>query len=126
MADGNMSIRNESGLELPRAWLGINDAAKLCRVSRDTIKRRLSAGAFPNARRVAGPGPRGPWEIPQTDLLRAGLLARGRGANDAEANAASLCARLAAAEAEVLALRAHLADLRAMSCVDRCRGRDLG
>src|SRR3954466_7777728 len=60
----------ESGLMAERgeSLLSVDDAARLCGVSRDTIKRRLRAGEFPNAVRVRVPGPKGPWRIPDTDL----------------------------------------------------------
>lgn len=50
------------------AWT-LARAAKECGVSRDTIKRRRIAGAFPNAYQ----GERGAWLIPITDLLAAGF-----------------------------------------------------
>lgn len=50
------------------AW-PISRAAAECGVSRDTIKRRRAAGAFPNAFQ----GDRGQWMIPVTDLLADGL-----------------------------------------------------
>ena len=53
--------------------LSINEAASRAGVSRDTIKRRLANGAFPNAVRLPGPGPRGPWGIPPLDLELAGM-----------------------------------------------------
>jgi hypothetical protein len=44
-------------------------AAEECNVSRDTIKRRRAAGAFPNAYQDASKT----WMIPITDLLAAGF-----------------------------------------------------
>ncbi|HYV00977.1 MAG TPA: hypothetical protein VEM93_01340 [Actinomycetota bacterium] len=54
-------------LEVPA--LTISEAAFVCRRNRGTIRRRLEAGAFPNARRAFGDGP---WLIPVTDLDAAG------------------------------------------------------
>jgi hypothetical protein len=50
------------------AWT-LARAAQECGVSRDTIKRRRSAGAFPNAYQ----GEKGAWLIPIEDLLAAGF-----------------------------------------------------
>ena len=47
------------------------EAAALCDVSPDTIKRRLRAGAFPNARQA---GVDRHWMIPVLDLVASGLL----------------------------------------------------
>lgn len=47
----------------------ITRAAAECGVSRDTIKRRRTAGGFPNAHQDQ----RGQWLIPLEDLLAAGL-----------------------------------------------------
>ena len=51
-----------------------SEAAALCDVSQDTIKRRLRAGAFPNARQA---GVDRHWVIPVLDLVAAGLLPAG-------------------------------------------------
>jgi hypothetical protein len=53
------------------AELGRSQAAEACRVSLDTIKRRLKANAFPHARQV---GLDRQWAIPVRDLIDAGLL----------------------------------------------------
>ena len=56
--------------------LTIRDAAAACRLSPRTIRRKLTAGSFPNAFKT---GPRDPdfepgvWKIPLADLERAGL-----------------------------------------------------
>lgn len=50
--------------------LTMKDAADLCDVSRDTIKRDLRDGKYPNAIQSGGPG--GPWLIPVGDLVAAG------------------------------------------------------
>ena len=52
--------------------LSPGDAATLCKVSIDTIRRRLRAGAFPGAERD-GDHPWSPWLFPVADLLTAGL-----------------------------------------------------
>ncbi len=51
--------------------LSRTDAANVCNVSIDTIKRRIRAGAFPNAHQV---GLDRSWVIPVRDLVDAGLL----------------------------------------------------
>jgi hypothetical protein len=51
--------------------LSRTDAANVCDVSIDTIKRRIRAGAFPNAHQV---GLDRSWVIPVRDLVDAGLL----------------------------------------------------
>jgi hypothetical protein len=58
-----------------REELTVTQAARVTRVDRSTIRRRLDAGDFPNARRKTGRhGPAsGPWLIPNADLLAAGL-----------------------------------------------------
>src|SRR5699024_7373151 len=58
-----------------RASYSFVEAAAVCRVSRDTIKRRHRAGQFPNAWRAntRGGSHQGPWMIPAADLLVAGL-----------------------------------------------------
>lgn len=50
------------------AWT-ISRAANECAVSRDTIKRRRAAGAFPNAFQNS----QRQWVIPVSDLIAAGL-----------------------------------------------------
>ncbi len=52
------------------AELGRTEAADACDVSIDTIKRRIRAGAFPNAHQV---GLDRSWVIPVRDLIDAGL-----------------------------------------------------
>jgi hypothetical protein len=58
-----------------RPELSISEAAAAAGVDRRTIRRKLDAGDFPNASRGDGrQGPAtGPWVIPVTDLLGAGL-----------------------------------------------------
>jgi hypothetical protein len=55
--------------------LTVTEAARAVRVDPRTIRRRLGRGDFPNAHRDGGKeGPdTGPWLIPVTDLLGAGL-----------------------------------------------------
>lgn len=55
--------------------LTVKEAAAACGVSIKTIRRRLDSDSFPNAIRGAGPreGLEGPWLIPTSDLLAAGL-----------------------------------------------------
>lgn len=53
--------------------LTINEAAIVCGVSRDTIIRRMRAGAFPRRRRDSSGRLDGRWLIPLADLRAAGL-----------------------------------------------------
>src|SRR6476620_6241819 len=58
--------------------LTIRDAAAACRLSPRTIRRKLSAGAFPNAQKTgagtdADDDHDGAWMIPVADLEAAGL-----------------------------------------------------
>jgi hypothetical protein len=46
-----------------------SEAASLCHVSKDTIRRRQADGAFPNAEELDGA-----WRIPVADLVAAGLI----------------------------------------------------
>jgi hypothetical protein len=59
----------EQPLERPR--LTLSEAARAAGVSKSTLRRRLTEGAFPGARR--DPDPDGPWRVPIQDLLAAGL-----------------------------------------------------
>ncbi len=52
-----------------RPRLTLSAAAAACAVSRSTLRRRLTQGAFPNAVRDAD----GAWTVPVGDLLAAGL-----------------------------------------------------
>lgn len=61
-----MTLRDEEEV------LEVRDAAARCRVSVDTVRRRLRDGEFPRAQR--DPGPNQPWRIPLGDLVAAGLL----------------------------------------------------
>ena len=55
--------------------LAVREAAAACRLSPRTIRRKLNAGAFPNAYKTADPDTPGlsTWRIPVADLERAGL-----------------------------------------------------
>jgi hypothetical protein len=67
-----MADREPSG-DIPptnRPELTISQAAKACDVGRSSIRRRLDAGAFPDAHRTDDAGP---WVIPVDNLLAAGL-----------------------------------------------------
>jgi hypothetical protein len=48
------------------------DAADLCGVSVDTIRRRIKAGTIPGATRL-GDRPTDPWSLPVSGLIAAGL-----------------------------------------------------
>jgi hypothetical protein len=88
----------------------MRDAAALTGVSIDTIKRRLRAGAFPNATRGPAVGERtAPWLIPAGDLIGASLPAQ---MVENQAVLGSAETRLAVQEAVIAAQHAHLQDLR--------------
>ncbi len=55
--------------------LTVRDAAAACRLSPRTIRRKLTAGSFPNSYKTGGSGPEreGIWMIPLADLEAAGL-----------------------------------------------------
>ncbi len=53
--------------------LTIREAASACGVSQRTIRRRISAGAFPNAFETGSSPADGAWRIPLQDLVNAGL-----------------------------------------------------
>jgi len=108
-----------------RAAVGRGEAARVCGVSVDTIKRRLRDGRFPHAWRT---GPDQRWAIPLQDLIDARMLPHGAvsamavpareattgPAGDASSSAAAPAtpddvARLAEALAENRGLRAELA-----------------
>ena len=68
------------------ARLTISAAARAAGVDQRTIRRHLNAGHFPGAARndgSSGPGT-GPWSIPSTDLLAAGLVLRTKTGEDPE------------------------------------------
>ena len=99
--------------------LSIDQAALLCGVSRDTIRRRLRAGGFPGATKGTAHGGRErPWLIPGQDLVAAGMVT----ADTATIGCAphhvdtedptSLRVALAHHQALATAREAHLADLR--------------
>ncbi len=60
---------------MTRPELTLTEAAGACGVSRKTVRRRLDADEFPNARRLDGPAgtETGPWVIPTEDLIAAGF-----------------------------------------------------
>ena len=96
------------------AELGRLEAAEACDVSITTIKRRLKAGAFPNARQV---GLDRSWVIPVRDLVDSGLLPasalalpaiRGGAEEPARTPLGPSAARLAEAAAEIRGLRETL------------------
>lgn len=96
--------------------LTIDEAARTCSVSRDTIKRRLRRGEFPAAVRGQPVGERPPpWLIPLSDLVAAGLRPLCVPAGEAEIDRSDpLALREALARQEALsaAREAHLLDLR--------------
>ena len=79
----------------------IAQAAEACGVSRDTIKRRRAAGAFPNAVLEGGA-----WAVPLADLLAAGLQPGRPAQPDAPADGGG------DGETTVIDLREQIADLR--------------
>lgn len=63
-----------------RPLLTFNEAAEAAGVSRDTIKRRHRAGAFPGAER----DDRGAWRVPTAELIAAGFTLHAPGAGEPE------------------------------------------
>lgn len=68
---GDHPGRTQGGTQGKRPAVTISEAAKLCGVSRDIIKRKLHAAAFPNAHQRDDRSKT--WVIPITDLGAAGL-----------------------------------------------------
>lgn len=103
-----------SGPTVPRMTrerrYGIAEAAAACAVSAETIRRRLRAGLLPHARRDYLPY--GPWRVPVSDLIAAGLNPT---AGDTAPSAASgelsdeLATELRTVRAELEATRVELA-----------------
>lgn len=61
---------------MPRGWeYTIKQAANLCSVSTDTIKRRLRSGDLPHAHQLTDSA--GTWVIPLADLVAAGFTIAG-------------------------------------------------
>jgi len=108
--------------------LSVQEAAAACRVSDDTIYRRIKSGVFPNARQDAGA-----WRVPLADLIRAGLrpsideadwaapVGAVRSAQTAQAELQDMretltrvLARAHAAEALAAARAEHIDDLRSL------------
>ena len=101
--------------------LGVEEASRACRVSRDTIWRRLRKGEFEGAVRGPRVGSRpGPWLIPVEDLAAAGLepwtlrvrVSEQSGDLDLD-DPVALRIALAHQEAIAVTREAHLVDLRA-------------
>lgn len=97
-----------------RPELTITQAADACGVSKKTIRRRIDAAAFPNARRLDGPAGEasGPWVVPVDDLIAAGLTV-GKPSPPDEPPPTVSAAEPAPTESDELAkLRADNAELR--------------
>jgi excisionase family DNA binding protein len=102
----------------PDGTLGVEEAAHVCGVSDETIRRRLRKNRLPNAVRDGGPS--SPWRIPLTDLVADGLEPKlGSDTDGALYEVAQLKEALEAAErllterqARIEELQAHVDDLR--------------
>ena len=93
----------------------LSEAVERMEVSRSTLRRRLEAGAFPNAAQDPG----GAWRVPLPDLLAAGFRARSTWKNDtltelaqpeddlAHDHAHELQTRINTLEQDLLIERAH-------------------
>lgn len=98
--------------------VGIEEAARICGVSEETIRRRLRAGRLAHAQRE--PGPSGAWRIPVADLMVAGLtLSTQQQSSGPSADVTVLQlalehrdALLREKELRILELQEHVADLR--------------
>ena len=69
-----MDVRSKKPTEgsVEVAIVSVADAAKLCKCSDDTIRRRLRIGRIPGAHQE-GIGDAAPWRIPVSGLVEAGL-----------------------------------------------------
>lgn len=103
----------------PSATVSIQEAARLCGVSDDTINRRLKDGTLAGAYRRPGDRTRA-WAIPVTDLVAAGLL------DPSVVDTASSVLAAQSAAAEILDLRLRVARLETQvdSLQDRLRERN--
>jgi hypothetical protein len=99
-------------------FLTVSEAALVCRRHRNTIRRRLDAGAFPNARRAFGDGA---WLIPVTDLEAAGFQLRRPSAPPTVSAEDLAQQRIAHLEREMAILRERLT--AAQSLADERQGR---
>ena len=90
----------------PETFLTVRQAAEACRVSIDTIRRRLRAGNIDGAERT-GPNDWDGWLLPVSGLRSAGLEPE--------------LARRVEADAAVIALRAERAELLARLEGERAR-----
>ncbi len=88
----------------------IEQAASLCGVSAETIRRRLRADLLPGATRV---GPGRMWLIPKPALRAVGLLKSTETERHLEQRAAQLEAVCAERQARIEYLEAHIAALLA-------------
>jgi hypothetical protein len=98
-----------------RSTLTLRDAATVCGVSFDTIKRDRAAGVYPNAAQDE----RGFWTIPAGDLVAAGRL---------DASALVVAGRTLAAARESQALRdarERIVELEALLAARDARIEDL-
>lgn len=95
-----------------RVHYRLSEAATAFGVSRDTLKRRLREGAFPNARRHGGK-PNAPWIIPHDDLAAAGFVPAPPGSPSPEPRSGHECERrLDALDRQVASLQAEMRELR--------------
>jgi excisionase family DNA binding protein len=104
----------------PDGCLGVEEAARLCGVSDETIRRRLRANRLPHAARAEGPS--SPWRIPFSDLIADGLEPQGSGDDEAVISEVTRLREALEASERLLAerqsriedLQAHLTDVRAL------------
>lgn len=96
-----------------RPLLSLREAAEAAGVSRDTIKRRQRAGAFPGSEKGAD----GAWLIPVEELLAAGFRLHAPGApgeGEGERQGGAPPPPVSGAEGERERLRAEVEHLRAL------------
>ena len=102
----------------------VAEAARVFGISKDTVKRRLREGTFPNATR-SGPLVNSPWVIPHRDLLAAGFTpvavdpASGTSEAGSVASVAELQGEVGALRARVETLEAELLRLRTQVLEER-------
>jgi hypothetical protein len=70
-ARSTAGVQESGAMSAAERWFTRKEAADLCGVSVDTIKRAVTSGRLPNAVRSALPA--GVWTIPMGDLVTAGM-----------------------------------------------------
>lgn len=117
-APRGVTFHTPGRMPAPDGTLGVDEAARACGVSDETIRRRLRSRRFPHAVRDGGPS--GAWRIPLADLVAAGFEPKlGTDGATSQGEVMRLREALAAAErlleerrARIEELSHHVSDLR--------------